>query len=72
MGLAARSHPEESLHAEARALARALTELPDAALVTTKRLLRAGTAGVAREALGRERAAARALHDRLGPLGYKD
>jgi len=72
MGLAARSHPEESLHAEARALAQALTELPDAALATAKRLLREGTAGAAREALGRERAAARALHDQLGPLGYGD
>ncbi len=69
MGLAARSYPEESLHAEARALAQSLSELPDAALATAKRLVRESMADVTREALSRERGAARSLHDQLGPLG---
>ena len=67
MGLAARCHPQASLHSEARALARELTGLPDAALVTAKRLVRDGTADVTREALDRERAAANSLHQELGP-----
>ena len=71
MGLAARSYPQESLQSEARALARELTLLPDAALVTVKRLVRDGTADVTRRALDRERAAASSLHDELGPMGYK-
>lgn len=69
MGLAARCWPEESLHAEARQTARALTELPDAALATTKRLLRTRATGPVREALERERAEAGALRDVLGPMG---
>ena len=69
MGLVARCHPQETLHAEARALARELTELPDAALVTAKRLIREGTADVTRQALDRERAAANSLHDEIGPMG---
>jgi len=71
MGLAARSYPQESLHSEAHALARELTGLPDAALVTVKRLVKDGTADVARQALDRERAAANSLHDELGPMGSK-
>ena len=71
MGLAARCHPQASLHAEARALARELTELADAALVTAKRLVRDGTADVTRQALERERAAAHSLHDELGPMGER-
>jgi enoyl-CoA hydratase/carnithine racemase len=70
MGLAARCCPEESLHSEARATALALAELPDAALATTKRLVRAGAAGVVRAALSRERAEVRFLHGALGPMGY--
>jgi enoyl-CoA hydratase/carnithine racemase len=71
MGLAARCCPEASLHSEALATAQALTELPDAALATAKRLVRAGAAAVTRDALGRERAEAGALHDALGPMGYR-
>ena len=71
MGLAARCYPEESLHSEARALARQLTGLQDAALITVKRLVKDGMAGVTRQALSRERAAASSLHDQLGPMGYK-
>lgn len=71
MGLAARCCPEESLHAEARAAGLALAELPDAAVATAKRLLRASASAVIREALGRERAEVRALHGALGPMGYR-
>jgi enoyl-CoA hydratase/carnithine racemase len=72
IGLAARCCPEGSLHSEARAIAHALTELPDAALATAKRLVRAGASSLTRDALGRERAEARALHDALGPMGYRE
>jgi enoyl-CoA hydratase/carnithine racemase len=71
VGLAARCWPEESLHAEARRTARALTELPDAALATTKRLLRTGATRAVREALNREKAEAGALRDVLGPMSYR-
>jgi enoyl-CoA hydratase/carnithine racemase len=70
IGLAARCYPEETLHVEAMALAHALTELPDAALVTAKRLVRDGAADVVRAALSRESAAARSLHDQLGSMGH--
>ena len=69
IGLAARCLPEASLHSEARALARELTEMPVAALATAKRLMRHGAADVTRQALDRERAAAIFLHDELGPMG---
>ena len=65
----ARCLPEASLHSEAQALARELTEMPDAALATAKRLMRHGAADVTRQALDRERAAAIFLHDELGPMG---
>ena len=71
IGLAARCYPEESLHSEALATARALTELPDAALVAAKRLLRADMATAVRDALGRERVEVRALHEALGPMGFR-
>jgi enoyl-CoA hydratase/carnithine racemase len=71
MGLAARCYPEASLHSEATDLARELAGLPDAALAAVKRLLRDGTTDLAREALSRERDAARSLHDQLGPMRYK-
>jgi enoyl-CoA hydratase/carnithine racemase len=71
MGLAARCYPEASLHAAATDLARELAGLPDAALAAVKRLLRDGAGDDAREALSRERDAARSLHDQLGPMGYE-
>ena len=69
IGLATRCCREESLQAEALATARALTELPDAALVAAKRLLKAGVGTAVRGALGRERAEVRTLHDRARPDG---
>jgi enoyl-CoA hydratase/carnithine racemase len=72
MGLAARCYPEERLHSEARATAQELSKLPDAALVTMKRLLRAGVDGVTREALVRERAEASFLHQAIGSMGYRE
>lgn len=71
IGLAAQCCPEASLQAEALATARALTELPDAALVAAKRLLKAGVATAVRDALGRERVEVEALHDTLGPMGFR-
>jgi enoyl-CoA hydratase/carnithine racemase len=71
MGLAARCCPEELLHAEARATAQALTELPDPALAAAKRLVRVGAADIVREALVREKAETGTLHDTLGPMGNR-
>lgn len=71
IGLAARCCAEDSIHTEALATARALTELPDAALIAAKRLLKAGVGTTIRDALGRERAEVRILHDALGPMGYR-
>jgi enoyl-CoA hydratase/carnithine racemase len=68
MGLAARCHPEDELHSEAMALAQSLTELPDAALIAAKELMKAGVSDVARGALGRERAAVQLLGERIGPM----
>ncbi len=72
MGLAARCCPEESLRAEALATARALTALPDEALATAKRLLKAGTSALLQDALRRERREAGVLHQSLGPMEYPD
>ncbi len=72
IGLAARCYPEESLHPEALATAQALTALPDAALATAKRLLKAGTAAVVQDALRRERSEAGVLHESVGPMEYRD
>ena len=72
MGLAARCYPEESLRSEALAIAQALAELPDAALASAKRLLRAGAVPVIRDALVRERAEAATLHEALGPMGHRE
>jgi enoyl-CoA hydratase/carnithine racemase len=71
MGLAARCCPEASLHSEAFATAQALSELPDAALAAGKRLVRAGATALIRDAFSRERAEAGALHEALGPIGYR-
>jgi enoyl-CoA hydratase/carnithine racemase len=71
MGLVARCCPEESLHSEALATAQALTALPDAALATAKRLLKAGTAVLVQDALRRERSEARLLGS-VGPMAYRD
>ena len=72
IGLAARCCREDSLHAEALATAKALTALPDAALATAKRLLKAGTADIVQEALRRERSEAGLLHQSLGPMEYRE
>jgi enoyl-CoA hydratase/carnithine racemase len=71
MGLVARCCPEESLRSEALATAQALTALPDAALATAKRLLKAETAVAVQGALRRERSEASLLHQSLGPLQYR-
>ena len=71
MGLAARCCPEESLHSEALATAQALTALPDVALATAKRLLKAGTATLVQDALRRERSEAGMLHRSVGPMEYR-
>ena len=70
MGLAARCCTDESLHSEARAAAAALSELPEPALRTAKRLVRAGCEDIVRKALDRERVEARALRGSLGPMGH--
>lgn len=72
MGLVARCCPEESLHSEALATAQALTALPDAALATAKRLLKAGTAVLVQDALRRERSEAHILLGSVGPMAYRD
>lgn len=54
---------------EVRTTGQALAELPEAALVTAKRLLRAGVADLIRHTPDREREAAAGLHDVLGPMG---
>ncbi len=72
MGLAARCCPEESLRSEALATARAITALPDAAVATAKRLLKAETAAAVQDALRRERREAGLLHEALGPMEYRD
>jgi enoyl-CoA hydratase/carnithine racemase len=71
MGLVARCCPEESLRSEALATAQALTALPDAALATAKRLLKAETAVAVQGALRRERSEASLLHQSLGPMQYR-
>lgn len=71
MGLAARCCPEESLHSEALATAQTLTALPDAALATAKRLLKAGKATLVQDALRRERSEAGILHGSVGPMEYR-
>lgn len=71
MGLVARCCSEASLHEEAWQSAREIAQLPAAALITAKRLMRAGASVAVREALGRERAEVRALHQELGPMGYR-
>jgi enoyl-CoA hydratase/carnithine racemase len=71
IGLVARCYPEESLHSEALATARALTSLPDAALAAAKRLLKAGTEVSVQDALRRERREAGILHELAGPMGYR-
>ncbi len=72
MGLVARCCPEESLRSEALATAQAITALPDAALATAKRLLKAETAAAVQDALRRERREAGLLHESLGPMEYRD
>ncbi len=72
MGLAARCCPEASLHSEALATARDLAALPDEALTTAKRLLKAGTAALVQDALHRERSEAGTLHTSVGPMAYRD
>ena len=72
IGLAARCCPEESLRSEALATAQAITALPDAAVATAKRLLKAETAGAVQDALRRERREAGLLHRSLGQMEFRD
>ena len=72
MGLVARCCPGESLHSQALATAQGLTALPDEALATAKRLLKAGTAALVQDALSRERGEAALLHGSAGPMAYRD
>ena len=71
IGLASRSCPDELVHTEALAAAGALAAMQSPALVAAKRLVRAGSSDVVRAALGRERVEAAALHEVLGPMGYR-
>ena len=69
IGLALARYPREQVHREARALAERVAQQPAAAVVSVKRLLRAGRAEAVRAASARERAEANQLGLALGSFG---